>query len=270
MEKEETEIVEEITPEENQIEAVSAGENENSGKPKRTKKEIRNLIIVGCIYGALVAITTTVLVIGFNSSSNTVTIPTTHLSSTAAGYYGEDRNLIASFSTEDVSLVAKEGYYSLASIKSKENAPYMVLPSYYDNVRIMHIGDCEEGNNIFGNIENSPAIKEIYFPNIYLTVGKNSFSSMTSLNYVSLAGSSEGRLTISEGAFSGCASLTSIELPKNLVGLGVDAFADCPSLTSIDFKGTKSVFEAIGDYEKAFSSDVTIKCTDGDIVINII
>lgn len=266
MEKEEEEIIPESEPAEKEIEAESAGENENPGKRKRTKKEIRNLIIVGCVYGALVALTVTVLVIGFNSSTSS-SIPSTHLTGTAAGYYGEDKNLISSFSTEDVALTSKEGFYSLSSIASKEGATYLVIPSSYDGIRIMYTDDFEEGTNIFGNDEKADAVKEIYFSRLYWTIGSNAFSGMDSLAYVSLAGASEGRLTISSGAFSNCPLLKSVELPTNLVALGEGAFANT-ALETVYFRGTTSSFQSVSGADKAFPGTVTVKCSDGDISLS--
>lgn len=266
MENEEREITEETPLEEKPIEATFEGENANPVKPKRTKKEIRTLTIVACIYGALVAITAAVLIIGANSSSTTTT-PTTHLSGTGAGYYDKDKKLISSFSIDDVSLQMSDGFYSISSINSKEGTNYVVLPSSYNGTRIMYTGDVEEGKNIFGKDSNSDAIEEIYFPNLYWTVGANSFSAMNSLTRISLAGASEGRLTISQGAFKDCPLLTNVELPKNLFALGENAFANCTSLTSIDYKGTVLNFKEVTDYAKAFTGEVTIYCTDGNIKI---
>lgn len=250
---------------EEEIEAGSATENENQPKKKRTKKEIRNLIIVGSIYGVLAVLTATVLIIGYSGSSSS-TVPSTHLTTTAAGYYDEDKNLVSSFSTEDVELTSQSGYYSLFSIKAKEGAPYLVLPTSYDGTRIMYTSDLEEGINIFGNSLLSDSIKEIYFPNLYWTIGANSFSGMDSLSYVSLAGASEGRLTISSGAFKNCPLLKEVELPKNLVSLGEGAFAGT-ALETVYFKGTISSFESITNREKAFEGTVTIKCTDGETTV---
>lgn len=267
MENEEKEQTPENAPIDEPIEEVFVGENENPVKPKRTKKEIRNLIIIGSIYGALVALTIIVLVIGLNSSSSS-TIPSTHLAGTSAGYYNKDKNLISSFSTDDVSLENKDGFYSISSIAGKEGAAYLVIPSSYDGTKIMHTSDLAEGTNLFGNDQYGDAIEEIYFPNIYWTIGTYSLSEMDSLTHVSLAGASSGNLTISQGAFQNCPSLLTVELPKNLVSLGEGAFANCASLETIDFKGTVSSFKAIPNYEKAFSGNVTIKCSDGEIQVD--
>ncbi|MEE0053233.1 MAG: leucine-rich repeat domain-containing protein, partial [Prevotella sp.] len=76
-------------------------------------------------------------------------------------------------------------------------------------------------------------------------------SSLTSLDIPSSVTSIGGR------AFSGCSSLTSLDIPSSVTSIGSDAFSGCSSLTSLEIP---SSITSIGDYTfRNFSSLTSLK-----------
>ena len=60
--------------------------------------------------------------------------------------------------------------------------------------------------------------------------------------------------SIGDGAFSGCSSLTSIEIPNSVTSIGYGAFALCPRLTSVEIPNSVT---SIGDGAFAYGSSLT-------------
>ena len=70
-----------------------------------------------------------------------------------------------------------------------------------------------------------------------------------------------GGTSISNYAFSNCASITTIVIPDTVTYIGYHAFADCSNLTSIKYCGTEEQWLAINkdyDWDKEMGSDYTI------------
>jgi hypothetical protein len=63
-----------------------------------------------------------------------------------------------------------------------------------------------------------------------------------------------GITLISDGAFGGCASLTSVVLPEGLTAVGAESFRDCVALTDVSFPSTLT---AIGN--DAFNGCISLK-----------
>ena len=71
---------------------------------------------------------------------------------------------------------------------------------------------------------------------------------------------------IDYGAFEGCSSLSSVEIPSSVTEIGDCAFSGCESLSSVEFGGTMAQWDAVKgkmwllDYSPAKS----VKCADGE------
>ena len=63
---------------------------------------------------------------------------------------------------------------------------------------------------------------------------------------------------IEYAAFSGCSSLTTIEIPKSTKNIGDLAFSGCDSLTNIYYGGTETEWNQISMEDSGISSSVTV------------
>lgn len=63
---------------------------------------------------------------------------------------------------------------------------------------------------------------------------------------------------IEYAAFSGCSSLTTIEIPKSTKNIGDLAFSGCDSLTDIYYGGTETEWNQISMEDSGISSSVTV------------
>ena len=92
----------------------------------------------------------------------------------------------------------------------------------------------------------------VNIPASVTNIADAAFSGCNKLNTVTFADSEESSLTIangsaSSGAFYGCTSLLSVQLPKRLVSLGSYAFNGCRNLESVTFSDGITL-TSIGDY----------------------
>ncbi len=97
-----------------------------------------------------------------------------------------------------------------------------------------------------------------------IEIAKGAFSGCRSLTSVQLPNSIT---SIDNSTFSGCSSLTSITIPNNVTSIGDWAFYNCSSLTNINFKGTKAQWNSIskGNGWNYYIHNYTIYCNDGNI-----
>lgn len=83
----------------------------------------------------------------------------------------------------------------------------------------------------------------------------------------------ESVTTIKSAAFSGCAVLTEIHLPKNLSGLSNYIFNDCKAPVKIVYSGTRQEWDAIFKgmywYAGLGGRKVELICSDGKYAYNI-
>ena len=96
--------------------------------------------------------------------------------------------------------------------------------------------------------------------------GTNVFSDCYYLTKVTI---SEGVTVIKNYSFAYCDSLTDISLPSTIEEIGASAFARTYALKVINFNGSKSDWEKIEKHDRwsAYIEVCTIRCTDGDIVV---
>jgi hypothetical protein len=74
---------------------------------------------------------------------------------------------------------------------------------------------------------------------------------------------------IGSSAFKNCNRLESIYIPNSVTTIGGQAFENCQHLQMIDFGGTKAEWENIvkgGDWHMGVYFDLTVACSDGDII----
>lgn len=122
-----------------------------------------------------------------------------------------------------------------------------------ENIKYIFIGDCAVNPKISGVCKRDGSATVIDYATTYSSLEKIYISSGVSGSFCELGyGESESygvsgataltevvglgtsRITrIGDGSFSGCTSLTSIEIPSTCYSIGVYAFTDCPSLSSI-------------------------------------
>ena len=77
----------------------------------------------------------------------------------------------------------------------------------------------------------------------------------------------ESVTSIGESAFADCSSLKNVTIPESVTSIGRFAFHGCSGLTSITFNGTKEQWKAIKKGTWCYNtSNITVHCTDGDIV----
>ena len=98
----------------------------------------------------------------------------------------------------------------------------------------------------FDDCQSLPVIDNIRYADTYLVeVVDGTLSSYTI---------QKGTRWIGDNAFSGCSSLTSIEIPNNVTSIGYDAFYNCSSLTSIEIPNSVT---NIGDFAFSDCSSLT-------------
>lgn len=67
--------------------------------------------------------------------------------------------------------------------------------------------------------------------------------------------------------FSGCNQLSKVSIPDSVKSIGADIFADCDLLSNLTYHGTTTQWNKIKiDTNNLKLSQVTIHCTDGDIL----
>lgn len=86
-------------------------------------------------------------------------------------------------------------------------------------------------------------------------IGSHAFSELANLRTVTITAKSTNKLTICDGAFTGCPSLESVILPDNLVSIGSGAFKGCSALT---------VSTAYDSYASLVAEEYGINCSYGD------
>jgi len=125
------------------------------------------------------------------------------------------------------------------------------------------VGDTYGSGNYNGSIVNYTGVMII--DDIVNNIGEYAFTEciLTSVEIPSNV------VSIGYYAFGCCYNLESITLPNTITKLWGRAFVDCENLTKINFSGTKEQWNNIdfGEDWNSGCSQITVHCTDGDIVI---
>ena len=142
-------------------------------------------------------------------------------------------------------LADEQDGYIFAGYANKDSCTSLVIPSEYNGLPVVAIGDealdgCFELKELVipetitvigtGAIRNCQALNRVVIPSSVTSIGAYAFQDCGFLNSVTI---SEGVTSIGESAFQGCHSLRSIVLPESIVSIGKSAFQDCDSLSSI-------------------------------------
>jgi hypothetical protein len=96
-----------------------------------------------------------------------------------------------------------------------------------------------------------PSLIRLSFADKVTTIGRNAFSGCASLTSVDLPGSVT---TLGNSAFYGCAGLTSATIPNSVTTIGESAFSGCTGLTSIEIPSSVTT---IGGWAFAGCSNLT-------------
>ena len=112
--------------------------------------------------------------------------------------------------------------------------------------------------------KNCTSLASIMIPNNVTSIGYSAFEKCTSLTSIVIP---RGVTSINGSAFADCKSLKSVSIPRSVTSIGSHAFSKCPNL-SVQYDGTKAQWEAISKYPVTFDKGITIRGTDGNIVVN--
>lgn len=127
---------------------------------------------------------------------------------------------------------------------------------YYSNIFIntypIKIGFVIDNGYLESYLEE-PGVTKVTIPSGVTTIGKHSFANCTNIKSAIV---SEGVQVIEQSVFSGCTSLSKIELPNSLIELD-DSFWSCDSLKTIrlpdNIQKVGSIFGTAVGYEKGKS-----------------
>ncbi len=136
---------------------------------------------------------------------------------------------------------------NITSCVVNENTFFMLSAAFWDCRKIASITVPFVGSNKYGNHSR---FDYIFAQDIYST--RYTVPVPTSLKEVIITGGDR----IGDSAFSGCSSLTSIEIPSGVTSIGNEAFSNCSSLTSVTF-GDNSQLTSIGSYAFLGCSSLT-------------
>ena len=220
--------------------AYPSGKIEKNYEIKSGVTAIGNVAFSGCKSLTLVVIPDTVTSIGAGAFSEctsltSVTIPDT-VTSIDGGAFWECE--------------------SLASVKIPEGVEYIDGTVFGGCTSLKNIDIDEKNKNylsengIIFDKEKKVIIaypagkteKSYNIPNTVTSIGDGAFSGCASLTSVTIP---DSVTSISDRAFSGCLSLTSITIPDSVTSIGDSAFSGCTSLTSITIPKNVS---SIGNY----------------------
>lgn len=161
------------------------------------------------------------------------------------------------------------------------NASYLtdvIMPIGLTTIRDFAFGGCSGLKSVTiprtvesiasGAFNSCSSLQEVKFLNNLKSLSEATFADCTSLKSIKLP---DGLETLNTECFNNCSQLSEIEIPASLnavIANGSTLFTNCPNLTTLNFKGTKSQWNAIlfnGMQWTSGMGSYTIHCTDGDI-----
>ena len=127
----------------------------------------------------------------------------------------------------------------------------ITIPTKCQNIGIQAFSGCK-------------GLKTIKIPGSVTGIGINAFENCSGLIRIDF---DQGLWSIGNHVFSGCNQLSKVSIPDSVKSIGADIFADCDLLSNLTYHGTTTQWNKIKiDANNLKLSQVTIHCTDGDIL----
>ncbi len=131
--------------------------------------------------------------------------------------------------------------YCIVDYKLKETGEEVVIPLWYDGIRVTEIGP-----NAF---QNSEKLKTVIFSNNIKYGWTSAFEGCQALTNVTFG---DGMTVIFEAMFKDCTGLVNIDIPESIEVIEMNAFKGCTNLTTVNFsEGLEKIqWGAFEDCEK--------------------
>ncbi len=151
----------------------------------------------------------------------------------------------------------KAGYAITNTEETKDNWK-IIIPTYVDSSDKCVIGIDH------GAFMNYDKLERLYMSDSVKIIAYDAFMGCDALFEVRL---SQSLIAINFRSFEGCTSLQTISIPVSVKIIDSLAFSGCTQLKMIEYQGTLEEWKQIDLAANAFDKGVTIRCTDGEIII---
>ena len=246
----------------------------------------------GCKSLKTITLPDTIRVISYYAFANcasltSITIPdsVTDIQNNAFNGCKSLTDITISNSIESIDRSAFQGCSSLKTMTVKSAIP----PRLYDNaipttIETIYVpaGSVESYKSTDGWRAFADKIQAIPIPAMKVTYADN--SEKTFYNSISIDQDTDsnkhnaknveiydGVTTISDNAFDGCTSLTSITIPSTITYIGQSILNGCTSLSNIIYQGTMAEWNVIkfhGSWHDGVPSTTVVTCTDGTVALS--
>ena len=174
--------------------------------------------------------------------------------------------------TRIIANCAFEDCTSLTSVTIPNSVTSIGSNAFYNTAYFKDKLNWENGVLYLSNylIKATPTNNDYTIKKGTILISDSAFRGCTSLTSIII---SDGVTSIGEYAFSGCTSLTSVTIPDSVTSIGDCAFDECKNLTDIYYSGTKKEWKAMKamkamSYSNYILSCAVIHCSDGFLCNN--